>query len=204
MAQHVFAVVAGGLGFLHAGEAGGVQAGQQHGGFHLGRGHRHPIFQRQRVDGALDRDGQATAPTRHEACASRGQGISHPPHRPGPQAGVAGHHREQRVRGQDTAQEARGGARVAHIQDIGGFGKAADASAGDTPDAVRVTGNLGPQRAHGTGGAQHVLPGQKAGNAGFANRQRTKHQGAVADRLVAGHSDMAMQRRGGAMRPEGA
>ncbi len=60
--------------------------------------------------------------------------------------------------------------------------------------------DLGAQRAHGGGGAQHVLPGQQAGDAGLADRQRAEHQRAMADRLVARHGDPAVQR---AWRPGG-
>ena len=109
MAQHVLAVVARGLGFLDAGDAGRVQAGEQHGGLHLGGGDRHAIIQRQRVAGALDRQRQPTALARLKMGAAwRSAGRS-----PGcigrrAQAGVAGHHGEHRMRGEDAAQQARG------------------------------------------------------------------------------------------------
>ncbi len=59
-------------------------------------------------------------------------------------------------------------------------------------------------RAHGAqggGGGHHVLALEQAGNARFAHRQRAEHQRAVADGLVARHTDRAAQRSGGEETP---
>ena len=105
---------------------------------------------------------------------------------PPPQRGVAGHHREDRVARQQAAEQAGGGAGIAHVEHVGRLDQAADAAAGDAPGARPPSCvDLGAQRAHGGGGAQHVLAFQQAGDLGGADGQRAEHQGAVADRLVA-------------------
>ena len=96
--------------------------------------------------------------------------------------------------GQDTAQQPGGGAGIAHIKDVGGFGQAADAATRDSPCAVGVASHLGPQGAHGGGGAQNVLAGQKTGNTRFTDCQCTKHQGSMTDRFIARNGDGSIQR----------
>ena len=84
-----------------------------------------------------------------EASAGRGQRIDNATHRPTTQAGVAGHDSEQRMGSEDTAQQPGGGARIAHVKDIGRFGQAADTAAGDPPCPVLIARHLGPERSHG-------------------------------------------------------
>jgi hypothetical protein len=95
---------------------------------------------------------------------------------------------------QDPREQAGRGAGIAHVQHVGGFDQAADATPGDPPDMVIIARHLGPQRAHRRGGAQHVLAFQQAGDHCLADRQRAEHQRAVADRLVAGHAHDGAQR----------
>ena len=97
MAQHVLAVVARGLRFLDPGDAGRVQAGEQHRRLHLRRRNRHAIVQRQRVARALDRQRQAAAfARRRTARRSRSADRS-----PGASAGRAGWHRRSSPRTAD-------------------------------------------------------------------------------------------------------
>ena len=44
----------------------------------------------------------------------------------------------------------------------------------------------------------HVLAFEQAGDAGLADRERAQDQGAVRDRLVAGHAHAALERAGAA------
>ena len=91
-----------------------------------------------------------------------------------------------------AAEQTGGGAGIAHVEDVSGFGQAANATASDAPCAVGIVSHFSAQGTHGGGSAQHVFPRQQAGDAGFANRQRAKHQGAMADGLVARHDDLAL------------
>ena len=91
MAQHVFAVVAGCLWFLDAGDAGGIQAGKQQGGLHLGGRDGHAVVQRHRVSRAFDRQWQAATFTGGKAGAAGRERIGHAPHRAAAQAGISGH-----------------------------------------------------------------------------------------------------------------
>ena len=196
MPQHVFAVVACRLALGHPGQAGRVQPAQQHGTLHLRRGDRQHIVQRQRVPRALNGHRQPPALTGGEACAAGRQRLGHAPHRPLAQTGIAGHHRKERMAGQNPGQQPRGGAGIAHVEHIRRLHQPADAAPGDAPLRVRHAHHLRTQRAHGGGGAQHILALQQPRDAGLAHRQRAEHQRAVRDGLVAGHAQRAGQRGG--------
>ncbi len=75
-----------------------------------------------------------------------------------------------------------------------GSREAADADAVHAPGAFAGALDRGAQRAHGLAGVEHVLAFEQAGDAGLADRQRAEDQGAVRDRLVAGHAHAALER----------
>ena len=54
--------------------------------------------------------------------------------------------------------------------------------------------DLGAQRAHRRGGAQHVLAFEQAVDLGLADGDAAQHQRAVRDRLVAGRRQRTRQR----------
>ena len=205
MAQHVLAVIARRLALHHAGQARRIEAAEQQRGFHLSRGHRHLVLERHCIHRPFDRERQSPALARREPRPAGRQRLSDAAHRPAAQARVTGHHREERVARHDSGEQPCRGAGIAHIQHIRGLHQATDAAPGDAPFGP-ILHHLGAKRAHGGGGAQHVLPGQQTGDAGLADGQRAEHQGAMADGFVARHGDAAGERSGravGGQRPDG-
>ena len=77
----------------------------------------------------------------------------------------------------------------------GGSAKPADPDAANAPGALTGPLDRRAQRPHGLGGVEHVLAFQQPGNARLADRERPEDQGAVRDRLVAGHAHAAFERR---------
>ena len=59
------------------------------------------------------------------------------------------------------------------------------------PGALARALDRGAERAHGLAGVDDVLAFEQAGDRGLADRQRAENQGAVRDRLVAGHAHAA-------------
>ena len=196
MAEHVLGVVAGGDGLVDPGAAAGVEAGEEEGGLDLGRGDLEAVLDGQGVAGALDGERQAAALAGGEAGAGLGERDGDPAHGAAAQAGVAGHDGEDRVGGQQAGEQAGGGAGIAHVEDVAGLGEGADAAAGDAPGRA-VAGDVGAEGAHGGGGAEHVLALEEAVDRGLADGEAGEHQGAMADRLVAGDADAAGQGRWG-------
>ncbi len=174
MAEHVLRMVAGGFGLLDLGEARGVEACEQHGGFHLGGGHWQPVGKRHRVAGADNRQRQAVASPGEKLRTCGLQGVDHPAHWAFAQRGVAGHHRIKLMGGENARQQPRGGAGIAHVQHIRRFGQAAESTARDQPIRT-VAGDFGTQGLHGGSGAQHVLAFEQPRNAGLADGERAKH-----------------------------
>jgi hypothetical protein len=134
MAQHAFGVIARRLRLDHGGLARGVEAGQQDGALHLGRGDRQAVLDRHHLVGADDGERQAAALAALEAAAHAGERLDHPMHRPPPQRGIAGHDAGERMAGQDAGEQACRGAGVAEFQHVGGLAAAAHAEAADTPE----------------------------------------------------------------------
>ena len=66
----------------------------------------------------------------------------------------------------------------------------------DAPAAVRAALDRGAQRAHGRGGAQHVVALEQAVDLGVAVGQRAEDQRAVRDRLVARRRQRTRQHPG--------
>ena len=76
-----------------------------------------------------------------------------------------------------------------------GSAEAADADALDPPVALALRARARrPARAMARGGAQHVLALEQARDAGAPDRERAQDEGAVRDRLVAGHAAAAAER----------
>ena len=76
--------------------------------------------------------------------------------------------------------------------------EAADADAVDAPGALAGPLDRGTQRPHGLAGIDHVLALEQPGDAGLADRECAENEGAVRDRLVAGHLHAAPERPGAA------
>ena len=166
MAQHVLAVVARSDRFDDAGNTGSIEAAQQDRGLYLCRCHGQAIFQRQRVHGAMNRQRQAPAGTGLEAGTAGGQRIDDALHGSAAQAGIPGHDGETGAAGQDAGEQACGRAGIAHVQHVFGLPQAAYAPPGHGP-AFRALDDLGPQRPHGSGGTEHVIAFQQAGDTGL-------------------------------------
>ena len=99
--------------------------------------------------------------------------------------------------GQDSHQEARAGARIAQVQDLLGRRQPAQATAPDPPGAVGLADDLGAERGHRLGGAQHVFALEQAADPGLAHGERADHQGPVRDRFVAWDLGAAGERLAG-------
>ena len=194
--EHPLGMIARRFAFDHHGLARRVQPGQQHGGFHLGAGHGRGIAHRNRICGPHHRHRQPPAAAPIGARAEQRQRIGHAAHRALAQGCVTREGRGHRRGGHAAHDQPHAGAGIAAVDHIGGFGKATDPHAMHRPCAVAVARHFGPEGAHCLGGVQHILAFQQAGDAGFADRHRTKDQRAVADRLVAGHFGAARQRAG--------
>ena len=67
-----------------------------------------------------------------------------------------------------------------------------DANSVDNP-VVTITVDRCAHCAQGRGGGKNVFAFEQAGNAAAPDGQRSEHQGAVTDRLVAGHTDASGQ-----------
>ena len=194
--QHALGMVAGGLAFDHHGFARRVQASQQHGGFHLGRGDGGGIAHRHRACRPHHRHRQPPAAAPIGARAEQRQRIGHAAHRAFAQRGIAGEGCGHRRGGHAAHDQPYPGAGIAAVDHVNGFGKATDPHAMHRPCAFTVARHLGPEGAHRLGGVQHILAFQQAGDARFAHGHRAEDQRAVADRLVPRHFGPAGQRAG--------
>jgi hypothetical protein len=167
MLQHEFGMVAAGLGFDHGGDARRGQPRQQHRGLDLGRGHRRPVEDRQRIARALERQRQAAAlPARTNPGAHQFQGIEHPSHRPSPQRGVAVENRRDRAAGHRPHHETAAGAGIAEIERGLRLREPGHANAVHDPGKIAGSFHLGAQRPHRLGGIQDVFALEQARNAG--------------------------------------
>ena len=200
MPQHVLRMVAGRMRLDDRGGAGSVQPGQQNRRFYLGRSHREGVADRDRRPRSDHRHRQPAAVAGDELRAHADQRRRDPRHRALHQRCVTGHECGQPVGGQNPGQQPCPGAAVAHVEHRGRFAESADTDTVDPPDAVLAPGRLGAQRVHRLGGAQHVLALQQSVDFGPPDRKRAQHQGAVRDRLVAGHANRARQSTGLARR----
>jgi hypothetical protein len=64
----------------------------------------------------------------------------------------------------------------------------------DTPRTLTGPFDRGAEGPHDLPGIDHILALEEPGNAGFADRERAKDQGAVGDRLVARDAHTAPER----------
>ncbi len=199
MREHLLGVVAGGFGLDHGGLAGRGERGQQHGRLDLRRGDRRAIGDRDRLLRAAQGQRHAAALLlRDDDRAHLLERVEDAPHRPLAQRGVAIEGRGDRMRAADAHHQARAGAGIAEIENLGWFAQAADADALHAPGAGPVMMDDGAECAGRCGRAHHVLAFEQAGDLGLADRQEAEDHRPVRDRLVAGHADAALQRPPGA------
>ena len=79
-----------------------------------------------------------------------------------------------------------------------GRAEAADADAMQPPRALAGALDPGAERAHGFAGVDDILAFEQPGDAGLADGERAEDQGAMRDRLVAGHAQAALEPAGAA------
>src|SRR5262249_13937837 len=89
--------------------------------------------------------------------------------------------------------QAAAGAGIAEVEHALRRAEAAHADAVHAPLAFGHALDLGAQRAHRLAGVDHVLAFEQPGYAGFPDRERAEDEGAVRDRLVAGHARAALE-----------
>ena len=195
MHEHLFGVIAGGLGFDHHRLTRTGESREQHRRFQLRRSDRRLVNNRDGVARALQLDGQPVAIAGLDrACTHAREWIEQTAHRARAQTGIAVEGRGDRAARDRADDEAAAGSRIAEIERRGRFAKAADADAVNTPTAFAGPLDLGAQGAHRLAGVDDVFTFKQAGNAGFANRERSDDECAVRNRLVAGHAHAALNR----------
>ena len=194
MLQHQFGVVAACLGLDHGGDAGRSEPRQQHRGFYLGRGHRRPVEDRQRIARAVEGQRQPAAfslsPTR-APINSRGSSTR----RIGRERSEASPSKTA-VIGQPATAPITSRHPVPELPKSSGTcgsREACDADTAHLPGEIAGSLDLRAQRPHRLGGIEDVFALQQAGNAGFADRKRPQNQGTVRDRLVAGNTNLPAQ-----------
>src|SRR5262249_48774817 len=121
------------------------------------------------------------------------EGIEDAFDRPLAQAGIAVEGRGGGTAGVRPHDQTAAGAGIAEIEHAMRFAEAADADAVNAPLAFGHALDLGAQRAHRLAGVDHVLAFEQPGYAGFPDRERAEDEGAVRDRLVAGHARAALE-----------
>jgi hypothetical protein len=180
--QHAFGVVAGGFRLDHLDPALGVQAGQQHGRLHLGRGHRQLVGQAAQV-AALQGQRQAALVAAQPGGAHPGQRVQDPAHRPAAQGIVAGEGGAQRKARRRAHDQPHAGAGVAAVDHVRRLDEAALAL--DPPAADALLLDPRAEAAHGLGGRQNVGALQQALDRGGPRSQGAEDHRAVGNRLVA-------------------
>ncbi len=195
MDEHALGMIAGRFLLDQRGLARRREPAQQHRRFHLCRGDRALVLDRDRVARALELERQPAAfGLLHDLGAHARERIEHAAHRPLAQAGIAVEHHLDRMAGDDPQHQPRAGAGIAEIERRAGRQKRADARALHAPGPRSHALKLGPERATSADGGERIVPFQQALDPGLAHRQQAEHERAVGDRLVAGHANAALER----------
>ena len=192
--EHTFGMVAGGNRLDHRGRARRVESGQQDGAFDLRRGHRQRVGDRHGGRGAAHDQRQSPAFAGIEAGAHLRKRGDDAVHRALRERIVTGKAHVDRVCGDKAHEQARGGARVAHVERPARLRQRTYANALHYPFAVADTFDRGAHRAHCGGCCQYVFAFKKAGYPRFADGQGAQHDRAVTDRFVSGDTDAALER----------
>ena len=195
--QHPLGMVARRHRLDDGGDAFDIEAGQQHRRLHLRGRHGHAIDDRGHRVGAADGQRQAIAGARDDLGAHLPQRLQHAAHRPPRQRGIADEGGGEGMGAGDPDAKPHAGAGIAEIDDSLRFQQAAGSQPVDAPQAVAPALHARAEGAHGAGGRHDVLGFEQPGDAGFADGERAKHEGAVGDRFVAGNDDAAGQRSRG-------
>ena len=192
--QHAFGVVAGRVGFHHAGFALRVQAGQQHGRLDLCAGHRRGEVDAMQRLAAMHLQRRRAVVLGIDPCAHLRQRAGDTAHRAAGQRLIADQRAVERLARQQAGQQAHAGAGIAAVQRCLRCFQAVDTDA--MHDALRRAGGFDAhtQLAEDARGGAGVLAFQEAFDMRSAIGQRGEHHRAVRDRLVAGNGQAALQR----------
>ena len=197
MLQHEFGMVATCFLLDHRSASGGGKTGEQHRRLDLCGGDRGTVFDRQGIAGALQGERQPAAlASRDHVRPHQDKRIEHPPHRPRAQRGVAVENGHDRATGHGSHDEAATGAGIAKIERFLGLPEAGDANAANGPGKFAGPIHPGAERTDRFGGIEDVFALKQAKDPAFADRERPQNQGAVRNRLVAGHPDFSDQGAG--------
>ena len=195
--QHALGVVTGGMRLAHHGVAIGIQAGQQHGGLHLGAGDLKRVVDARQLRASVDAQRRQAALLGIDARTHRGQRPGDAAHGAPGQGFVADQHAVEPLRGQQAGQQAHAGAGITAVQRALRGPQAIDAHA--VHDAARGRRCFDPHaepREDRRGGAR-VLAFEEAVDRRGAIGQRSEHHRAMRHRLVAGDVQGAVQRLAG-------
>ena len=186
MAQHALGVVAGRLLLDHGRLAHGMQACDQHGRLDLRRGDRRRILDGHQIRCAAHGQRQGVATFLLDLEAHLDERLQHAAHRPARQRGVADEPDAHVVAGHHAHHQPEPGTGVAVVDVPRGSDEATDATAQDLPHRPILT-DRAAERLQSLRRVQHVLAFEQATNVGAPCRQRSEHQRAVRDGLIAGH-----------------
>src|SRR5262249_39460848 len=187
-------VVAARLGLADGGFAGCGKASEQHRRLDLRRRHRRAIDDGYGIARAGERERQQPAVGHARGMRPhQREGIEDALHRPLAQAGIAVEGRGDGTAADRSHDQTAAGAGIAEVEHAMRFAEAPDADAVNAPLAFGHALALGAQRAHRLAGVEYVLAFEQPGYAGLPDRERAEDEGAVRDRLVAGHARAALE-----------
>ncbi len=165
------------------------EACQQHRRFDLRGRNWRAVDDRERVASALQGDRQPPARflAQHPR-ADLNDRVDDAPHRPLAQRGVAIEDGGDRAAGHSAHHQPAAGGGIAEVEHTRGLAEAADPDPVHPPLASAQPLDTRPQGRHGLAGVEHVLAFEQARNPRFADCQGAEDEGAVRNRLVAGHA----------------
>ena len=93
----------------------------------------------------------------------------------------------------DTEEESRRGSGITEIEQIIRLGERADSDPVHRPPPVAGSCSVSAERVERGGGRQHVLALQQTRDFGSSDGERSEHQRAMGNRLIAGNSNRACE-----------
>ncbi len=191
-AQHAFGVIARRNRFDHCSDARRVEAGKENRALYLSAGDRQFVGNGHGRLHPFHDQGECAAGRSRKTGPHGRQRVDDPAHRPFRKTCVAGKSCGDAVACHQAHQKSGRCAGIAHFQRLFRLQQSPDANPVDDP-IVTITVDRCAHCAQGRGGGKNVFALEQPGNAAAPDGQRSEHQGAVTDRLVAGHTDASGQ-----------
>ena len=192
-AEHAFTVVPGEGRLGDGGLSLRREAGQQDRGFYLGTGCRGFVRDAAELLSG-NRERRAAVPgNASDVSPHHGERRNDPVHGTLPDGRVSCKDGVKGLRGENSAEEAHGGAAVAAVQDTVRFPKAAESLSADR-DMIPLLRDPDAHGAEAGDGGETVCAGQEAGDLRGPLSQGAEHDGPVGDGFVPGHPEFAAER----------